>query len=126
MKHVAGSIKDVIGMWRFLSILILILSVGTGVCLAHKINVFAIVEKDFMMVEGYFPGNVKAQDSLVEVYDSTDAKVAKGRTDAQGVCKINLAEIKPIKGDLKVVIATGDGHRAEYIVKAAEIPSKLK
>ena len=78
MKHVAGSIKDVIGMWRFLSILILILSVGTGVCLAHKINVFAIVEKDFMVVEGYFPGNVKAQDSLVEVYDSTDAKVAKG------------------------------------------------
>ena len=66
------------------------------------------------MVEGYFSGKVKAENSPVEVYDSTGAKVATGRTDKQGVCKINLAEIKPIKGDLKVVIATGDGHRAEY------------
>ncbi len=126
MKHITGNLKSAVGFWRLLSILVLSLSIGTGVCLAHKINVFAIVEKDSLVVEGYFSGKVKAENSPVEVYDSTGAKVATGRTDTQGVCKINLAEIKPIKGDLKVVIATGDGHKAEYTVKAAEIPSKLK
>jgi nickel transport protein len=126
MKHIRGQLKSLVWVWRILPILVLSLSLGTGVCLAHKINVFAIVEKDSLVVEGYFSGKVKAENSPVEVYDSTGAKVATGRTDTQGVCKINLAEIKPIKGDLKVVIATGDGHRAEYTVKAAEIPSKLK
>ncbi|MGC8658164.1 MAG: hypothetical protein ACP5U1_03735 [Desulfomonilaceae bacterium] len=126
MKHIRGQLKSLIWVWRILPILALCLTIGTSVCLAHKINVFAIVEKDSLVVEGYFPGNAKAQDSPVEVYDSSGAKVAAGRTDTQGVCKINLAQIKPIKGDLKVVIATGDGHRAEYTVKAAEIPSKLK
>ncbi len=126
MKYITGKLKSAVGFWRLLSVLVLSLSIGTGVCLAHKINVFAIVEKDSLVVEGYFSGKVKAENSPVEVYDSTGAKVATGRTDTQGVCKINLAEIKSIKGDLKVVIATGDGHRAEYIVKAAEISSKLK
>ena len=57
------------------------------------------------MVEGYFSGKVKAENSPVEVYIHSGTKVATGSPDTQGVCKINLSEIKPIKGDLKVVIA---------------------
>ena len=52
--------------------------------LAHKVNVFAWVEGDTVHVEGYFAGNKKAQDSLVEVFDSTGEKLLDGRTDQQG------------------------------------------
>jgi nickel transport protein len=114
------------GLCLSFAVVAVIMTIGAGECLAHKINVFAVVEKDSLVVEGYFPGNVKAQNSSVEVYDSSGTKVAQGKTDAKGICKISLADLKPIKGDLKVVIATGDGHRAEYVVKAAEIPSSFK
>ena len=52
--------------------------------LAHKVNVFAWVEGDTVHVEGYFAGNKKAQDSLVEVFDRTGEKLLDGRTDQQG------------------------------------------
>lgn len=102
------------------------ISIGTLECQAHKINVFALVEKDSLVVEGYFAGNVKAQDSLVQVYAQSGDKIAEGRTDTKGIYRIGLNKMKPIRGDLRVVISTGDGHRAEYVVKAAEIPSSLK
>ena len=126
MNRITRNLKMVVVFCLLLSIPAVILTIGTRECLAHKINVFAVVEKDFLMVEGYFPGKVKAQNSSVEVYDASGAKVAQGKTDTKGILKISLADLKPIKGDLKVVINTGDGHRAEYLVKAAEIPSSFK
>lgn len=108
------------------TMLAVVWAIGVDQCAAHKINVFAVVEKDSLVVEGYFSGNVKAQDSLVQVYAQSGDKIAEGRTDAKGICRIGLNEIKPIRGDLRVVISTGDGHRAEYVVKAVEIPSSLK
>ena len=126
MNHMTSNIKIVMGLCLSFAVVAVIMTIWEGECLAHKINVFAVVEKDSLMVEGYFPGNVKAQNSPVEVYDSSGAKIAQGRTDTGGVCNISLAEMKPIKGDLKVVISTGDGHKSEYVVKAAEIPSGFK
>jgi hypothetical protein len=126
MNRITRNLKMVVVFCLLLSIPAVILTIGTGECQAHKINVFAVVEKDSLVVEGYFPGNVKAQNSPVEVLDQSGAKVAQGQTDTTGVCKIRLAEMKPIKGDLKVVISTGDGHKSEYVVKAAEIPSSFK
>jgi hypothetical protein len=126
MNRITRNLKMVVVFCLLLSIPAVILTIGAGECQAHKINVFAVVEKDSLMVEGYFTGNVKAQNSPVEVLDQSGAKVAQGQTDTTGVCKISLADLKPIKGDLKVVIATGDGHKSEYVVKAAEIPSSFK
>jgi hypothetical protein len=121
-----SNLKIAMRLCLALAVVGIIMTIGAGECLAHKINVFAVFEKDSLLVDGYFPGNVKAQNSPVEVYDSSGAKVAQGKTDTKGVCKISLAEMKPIKGDLKVVISTGDGHKSEYVVNAAEIPSSFK
>ena len=126
MNRITRNLKMVVAFCLLLLIPAVILIIGAGECLAHKINVFAVVEKDSLMVEGYFPGNVKAQNSPVEVYGPIRRENSPRQTDTDGVCKISLAEMKPIKGDLKVVISTGDGHRTEYVVKAAEIPSSFK
>jgi len=48
---------------------------------AHKVNVFAYVEGDRVIVEGYFSGNAKAQDSLVQIIDETGKKLLEGKTD---------------------------------------------
>ncbi len=53
--------------------------------LAHKVNVFAYVEGDSVVVEGYFGGNVKAQDCPVEVYDEGGKKIHEGKTDKKGI-----------------------------------------
>jgi nickel transport protein len=126
MNRITRNLKMVGAFCLLLSIPAVISIIGVDECLAHKINVFAVVEKDSLLVEGYFPGNVKAQNSPVDVYDQSGSKIAQGKTDTKGILKISLADLKPIKGDLKVVIATGDGHRTEYVVEAAEIPSSFK
>ena len=51
---------------------------------AHKVNVFAWVEGDMVFVEGYYPGGKRAQNSLVEVYNSGGAKLLEGRTNQKG------------------------------------------
>ena len=65
---------------------------------AHKVNVFAYVEGDKVVVEGYFSGNIKAQNSAVEVLDSDGKKILEGKTDDKGIYSFKLADLPPLKG----------------------------
>ena len=85
--------------------------------LAHKVNVFAWVEGDTVHVEGYFAGNKKAQDSLVEVFDSTGAKLLDGRTDQQGEFSFKIPKIT----DLKIVLTASMGHRNDFVIPMSEL-----
>jgi nickel transport protein len=84
---------------------------------AHKVNVFAWVEGDMVFVEGYFPGGKKAQNSLVEVYDSTGAKLLEGRTNQKGEFSFKI----PRKEDLKIVLTAGMGHKNDFTLKADDL-----
>jgi nickel transport protein len=90
--------------------------------LAHKVNVFAYVEGDRVVVEGYFGGNVKAQDCPVEVYDQGGKKIHEGKTDKKGIYSFALADLPAFSGGLRIVLGAGMGHRAEYVLSAADIP----
>ncbi len=90
--------------------------------LAHKVNVFAYVEGDRVVVEGYFGGNVKAQDCPVEVFDQGGQKIHEGKTDKKGIYSFKLADLPAFSGSLKVVLVAGMGHKAEYTLAAADIP----
>ena len=85
--------------------------------LAHKVNVFAWVEGDTVHVEGYFAGNKKAQDSLVEVFDSTGKKLLDGRTDQQGEFAFKIPKIT----DLKIVLTASMGHRNDFVIPMSEL-----
>jgi nickel transport protein len=103
-----------------IALVILLLSDVSG--WAHKVNVFAYVEGDTVVVEGYFGGSVKAQDSPVEVFDSDGKKILEGKTDSKGIYSFKLAELPPIKGDIKIVLEGGMGHKADYTVSLADLP----
>ncbi len=93
---------------------------------AHKVNVFAYVQGDTAIVEGYFSGNVKAQDSLVEVFDSDGKKILEGKTDTKGMYSFKLADLPPIKGDIKIVLDGGMGHKADFTLSMSDLPSSAQ
>jgi nickel transport protein len=93
---------------------------------AHKVNVFAYVEGDTIVVEGYFGGNVKAQNSAVEVLDSDGKKTLEGKTDEKGIYRFKLADLQPIKGDIKIVLEGGMGHKADFTLSAADLPGAVQ
>ena len=84
---------------------------------AHKVNVFAWVEGDMVFVEGYYPGGKKAQNSLVEVYNSTGAKLLEGRTNQKGEFSFKI----PAREDLRIVLTAGMGHKNDFIITAGDL-----
>jgi nickel transport protein len=93
---------------------------------AHKVNVFAYVEGDKVVVQGYFSGNAKAMDCPVEVYDEGGKKVHEGKTDRKGEYSFKLADLPAFSGSLRIVLEAGMGHKAECTLSAADIPSPVK
>ena len=89
---------------------------------AHKVKVFAYVEGEKVIVEGYFGGKVKAQNCVVEVYDLDGNKIQTGKTDSNGIAEFALKDLAGAKGDLKFILEAGDGHKAEYTLKATDLP----
>jgi nickel transport protein len=100
----------------------IVLCFATDSAQAHKVNVFAYLEGDRVVVEGYFGGNVKARDCTVEVLDETGKKIHEGKTDEKGIYSFRLAELPAFAGDLRIVLEAGMGHKAEYTLSASDIP----
>jgi nickel transport protein len=84
--------------------------------LAHKVNVFAWVEGETVFVEGYYPGGKKAQNSLVEVYNSSGAKLLEGRTNEKGEFSFKW----PGREDLTIVLTAGMGHKNDFTITAGD------
>jgi nickel transport protein len=84
---------------------------------AHKVNVFAWVEGDMVFVEGYYPGGKKAQNSLVEVYNSGGDKLLEGRTNNKGEFSFKITA----KDDLRIVLTASMGHKNDYTIAAGDL-----
>jgi nickel transport protein len=68
-------------------------------------------------VEGYFSGKAKAVECPVEILDADGNKIHEGKTDANGVYGVKIADLRLTSGDLKIVLRAGDGHRAECTLR---------
>lgn len=112
-----------------LVVLIWIISMGgslfNGDAQAHKVNVFAYVEGDRVVIEGYFSGNVKAQDCKVQIFDADGKVIHEGMTDKKGVYSFKLSDLPPFRGGLKIVLEAGMGHMAEYVLSASDLPATV-
>ncbi len=83
---------------------------------AHRVIVFGYVEGDTVYTESKFSGGKKAQNSQITVYDSQGKKVAEGRTDQNGA----FAFKPPRPMELKIVLDSGAGHRAEWVIPKSD------
>ncbi len=102
------------------SLLVFILTANTA--FAHKVIVFGYVEGDTVYTESKFSSGKKAQNSRITVYDPQGQKLAEGRTDPNGA----FAFKPPRKTTLKIVLDTGTGHRAEWVIPEAAFDETQK
>ncbi len=114
-------------MTRFLIIVSFVLCVlNASVAYGHGVNVFAYAQGKDIIVEGYFSGNAKAKNSVVEVFDGAGRKLAEAKTDSEGKAVFSFSALEPFQGDLKFVLEAGSGHKADYVMKASELRGDLK
>lgn len=99
----------------FIFLIIIMINISA---FAHKVNIFAYVEREKIYTESYFNDGKKCVDSKIEVFDNQENKLLEGITDEEGAFSF---EIPPGDGDLKLVLTASMGHRAEYIIQADEL-----
>jgi nickel transport protein len=88
---------------------------------AHKIQVFAEVDGRVIRGEAYMSGGGRPRNAEVVVSAPDGHLLGRTRTDENGKFTFALAA----RCDHRFVIDSGDGHRAEYTVKADELPKDL-
>jgi len=101
-------------------IFLIIMMVNISV-FAHKVNIFAYVEREKIYTESYFNDGKKCVESKIEVFDNQGNILLEGLTDQEGMFSFEAPSEDVIDGDLKVVLTASLGHRAEYIVLANEL-----
>jgi hypothetical protein len=84
---------------------------------AHRVILFAWVEGDTIHVESKFSGGKRVNAGKITVLDSDGGELLSGKTNENGEFSFKI----PKKTDLKIVIDTGEGHRAEWSISADEI-----
>ena len=89
----------------------------SSTALAHRINVFAYVEGGQVHVEAYSAGGGKVRRAPVLIYGPQGALLARTVTNGDGKATF----IPKAATDLRISVDTGEGHRAEYLLQAAEL-----
>ena len=112
-------IKQVKGRLVFPLALVLFLIAAPRVN-AHGINVTARVEGDRVLTESYFSNKIKVIDGQIKVFGPNGEQLIEGKTDANGIFSFKI----PQETDLKIVLESAMGHRAEYVLQADEIKGK--
>lgn len=104
---------------RFLPLLfgIITLCLFSNHAYAHKVNMFAYVEGNQVMMEGYFSDGKKPMHCEVVVTDSDKNVLVKGLTDSEGKFSFDIPKIT----DLRIVLNAGMGHRAEFLISRDEL-----
>jgi nickel transport protein len=78
--------------------------------MAHRVNIFAWVEGEKVLVECKYPDGTKVHAGVIRVFDSTGKELLNGKTNDKGEFSFKVPKID----DLKIVLEAGMGHRAEW------------
>ncbi|HEX3497716.1 MAG TPA: hypothetical protein VHT04_00180 [Stellaceae bacterium] len=88
---------------------------------AHILKVFAEVQGDMIVGEGYFSNGAVPAQHAVDIFGPDKQKVGEVMTDDKG-----KFSFKPTKRqNYTFVIDAGEGHRAEWVIEADELPATL-
>ena len=86
--------------------------------MAHKVNIFAYVEKGTVFTESYFPDGKKVEGGRIEVLDTSGKKLLEGKTDKEGLFSFPLPAKKE---DLTIVVEASMGHKNSFVLKKSEM-----
>ena len=101
----------------FMLVSAFVILLGSGVAMAHKVNVFAYAEAGQIYTESYFPDGGKVEGGKVLVYDSQGKLLLEGVTDKEGQFNFAIPKVD----DLTIVIEATMGHKNSFKLKKAEV-----
>lgn len=93
-----------------------LLAGSQAVALAHGMYVFAWPEGGRICAEGYYSNKRKVQGGQTRAVNPEGAIVAQGTSDGQG----RWCFTPPRAGEVTIIYADGQGHRAEFAIAAPE------
>lgn len=102
---------------RYLGLSLLLMLLLAGPVLAHKVNLFAYVERGVVYTESYFPDGSPVAGGKVLVYDSGKSLLLEGTTDSKGLFSFAVPKVDA----LEIVIEASMGHRNSYRLQRAEV-----
>lgn len=118
LRRTGGAGRSILaGAVRTAALALLAWALMTGPALAHKVSLFAWVENGTVFTESKFSGGRAPKDSRVVVYDLTGNQLLEGATDAEG----RFAFPAPAAAGIRITLAAGQGHLAEWTVSAEEM-----
>jgi nickel transport protein len=77
---------------------------------AHRVNIFAWVEGDTVLVECKYPDGTKVHEGVIRVLDSGGKELLNGKTNTKGEFSFKI----PQQDDVTIVLEAGMGHRADW------------
>ena len=104
-------------MIKFALIAAFVVLLGSGIALAHKVNLFAYVEGGKIYTESYFPDGKPVEGGKVLVYDSQDQLIVEGVSDKAGLFNFDIPKID----DFTIVIDATMGHKNSFRLKKAAV-----
>lgn len=95
---------------------------------AHRVNIFALVEGNEILVECGFNRSQKVKGGQVEVFNAASGeRLLSGTTDTQGQFRFPIPPQALKAGqDLRIHINAGEGHQNDWTVAAAEFMAAPK
>lgn len=99
------------------ALMLLLAALPLQAALAHKLKVFATAEGRTIEGYVYFPGGGRGRNLQVLFLGPDGARLGETVADADGRFRYEAADAM----DHRVVVDSGDGHRGEYVVSAAEL-----
>ena len=100
---------------------VLALALSGGWASAHKLKVFATAEGAAIRGYVYFPGGGRAKGVKVVAQDPSGARLGETTTDGKGEFALQAT----VRCDHTLVAETLDGHKATFVVEAADLPEDL-
>lgn len=95
---------------------------GSGFAQAHRVNIFAWLENDNVIVACDFGKDRPARDAEVSVLDNVDKKtLLKGRTGADGRFTFRVPSVVREGHGLIIDVNAGQGHHNEWTMEASEL-----
>lgn len=93
-----------------------------GQASAHRLNVFAWLENDQILVDCAFPQNRPAKNAHVAILDNVTKKtLLEGKTNQEGRFSFPTPDVIRQGHGLLIEVNAGQGHRGEWLMDASEL-----